>query len=235
GYVAEVRAEYARIAAAHARSQEDRQRLSLAAARGNALKLDWPAARPQPPMFLGTRALTDYSLAELVDYIDWTPFFSTWELTGKYPAILQDQKFGEAARALHADARAMLEKMVAERWVHAAAVTGFWPANSVGDDIVVFADEARQRPLATLHTLRQQLARREGRAKVALADFIAPLESGVPDYIGAFAVTAGIGEDARADRFKSQNDDYSSIMVKALADRLAEALAERMHERVRKE
>ncbi len=236
GYVADVRAEYARIAAAHARSQEERHRLSLADARANALKIDWRStAPPARPTFLGTRALADYPLAELVDYIDWTPFFSTWELTGKYPAILDDRKFGEAARALHADARAMLEKIVRERWFGAGAVIGFWPANSVGDDIVVFADESRKRPLAVLHTLRQQLARREGRANVALADFIAPLESGVADYVGGFAVTAGIGGDARADRFKSLNDDYSSIMVKALADRLAEALAERMHERVRNE
>jgi 5-methyltetrahydrofolate--homocysteine methyltransferase len=236
GYVAEVRKEYARIATAHARSQEDRHRLSLAAARANALKLDWSAAsRPPRPVFLGVKAFADYPLAELVDYIDWTPFFSTWELTGKYPAILDDHKFGEAARALYADAREMLEKIVAERWFRAGAVIGLWPANARGDDILVFADETRTRPTAVVHTLRQQLARREGRANVALADFIAPLESGVPDYIGGFTVTAGIGEDALADRFKGANDDYSAIMVKALADRLAEALAERMHERVRKE
>jgi 5-methyltetrahydrofolate--homocysteine methyltransferase len=236
GYVAEIRSEYARIATAHARSQEDRHRLSLADARANALKLDWTAAeRPPRPAFLGVRTLADYPLAELVDYIDWTPFFSTWELTGKYPAILDDDKFGVAARALFADAREMLERIVAERWFRAAAVVGLWPANAVGDDIHVFADESRARPLAVLHTLRQQLARREGRANVALADFVAPRERGVPDYIGAFTVTAGLGEDARAERFKGANDDYSSIMVKALADRLAEALAERMHARVRRE
>jgi 5-methyltetrahydrofolate--homocysteine methyltransferase len=231
-----VRKEYARIATAHARSQEDRHRLSLAAARANALKLDWSAADPPPrPAFLGVKAFADYPLAELVDYIDWTPFFSTWELTGKYPAILDDDKFGEAARALYADAREMLDKIVAERWFRAAAVIGLWPANAVGDDIQVFADESRKRPIAVVHTLRQQLARREGRANVALADFVAPRDTGVPDYIGAFTVTAGLGEDAHAERFKGANDDYSSIMVKALADRLAEALAERMHARVRQE
>jgi len=235
GYVAEVRSEYARIAAAHARSQEDRHRLSLVDARANALKIDWAAARPPRPAFLGVQTLDDYPLAELVDYIDWTPFFSTWELTGKFPAILDDDKFGVAARALYHDAREMLEKIVAERWFRAAAVVGLWPANARGDDILVFEDEARRQPVAVLHTLRQQLARREGRANVALADFVAPRESSVPDYVGAFTVTAGLGEDARAARFKDANDDYSAILIKALADRLAEAFAERLHQRVRKE
>ncbi|HML11842.1 MAG TPA: vitamin B12 dependent-methionine synthase activation domain-containing protein, partial [Xanthobacteraceae bacterium] len=236
GYVAEVRNEYARIATAHARSQEDRHRLSLVEARANALKIDWSAAaRPPRPAFLGVKMLADYPLAELVDYIDWTPFFSTWELTGKFPAILDDAKFGVAARALYHDAREMLAQIVAERWFRAGATVGLWPANALGDDILVFADEARQRPIAVLHTLRQQLARREGRANVALADFVAPREGGIADYVGAFTVTAGFGEDARAARFKGANDDYSAIMVKALADRLAEAFAERLHERVRKE
>jgi 5-methyltetrahydrofolate--homocysteine methyltransferase len=171
----------------------------------------------------------------LIDYIDWTPFFATWELTGKYPAILDDATVGVVARSLFSDAKEMLEQIVAERWFRASAVSGLWPANSEGDDILVFADEARVKPIATLHTLRQQLARREGRANVALADFVAPRASGLADYIGAFAVTAGIGEQAVSDRFKHANDDYSSILSKALADRLAEAAAERMHQRVRKE
>ena len=229
-YVGEVREEYAKIAAAHARGEENKRRLSLKDARKNALVLDWANYVPPKPSFLGTRVFEDYSIAELIDYIDWSPFFSTWELTGKFPAILDDDKFGEAARSLYEDARAMLDQIVKENWFRAAAVVGFWPANSSGDDIVVQADT----PLM-LHTLRQQLARREGRANVALADFIAPAESGRQDYIGAFTVTAGIGEDVIADRFKHANDDYSSIMVKALADRLAEAFAERMHQRVRKE
>jgi 5-methyltetrahydrofolate--homocysteine methyltransferase len=177
----------------------------------------------------------DYPLAELVPLIDWSPFFSTWELTGKFPAILTDDKYGEAARALYDDARAMLDKIVGETWFRAAAVVGFFPANADGDDIQVFADEARKRPLARFHTLRQQLGRRDGRPNVALADFIAPLASGAADHIGVFAVTAGLGEDEIAERFKGANDDYSAIMVKALADRLAEALAERMHQRVRRE
>ena len=229
-YVDEVREEYAKIAAAHARGEENKRRLSLKDARTNALALDWANYQPPKPSFLGTRVFEDYSIAELIDYIDWSPFFSTWELTGKFPAILDDEKFGEAARSLYEDARAMLDKIVKENWFRAAAVVGFWPANSSGDDIVVEAETS-----AVLHTLRQQLARREGRANVALADFVAPKDSGRRDYIGAFTVTAGIGEDVIADRFKHANDDYSSIMVKALADRLAEAFAERMHQRVRKE
>ncbi|MGB6622851.1 MAG: methionine synthase, partial [Xanthobacteraceae bacterium] len=235
-YVGEVRAEYVRIAAAHARGEENKQRLSLSDARANALKLDWSGRYVPPvPQFLGTRKFADIPLAELVDYIDWSPFFATWELPGKYPAILDDEKVGEAARGLFADAQDMLRKMAGEQWFRASAIVGFWPANGDGDDVLVFADEARSKPTATLHTLRQQLARREGRANVALADFVAPRASALADYIGAFAVTAGLGEDAVVDRFKHANDDYSAILAKALADRLAEALAERMHQRVRRE
>jgi 5-methyltetrahydrofolate--homocysteine methyltransferase len=235
-YISDIRAEYARIATAHARGEENKQRLPLAAARANALKMNWSGNYVPPvPRLLGARTLTDISTAELVDYIDWSPFFATWELNGKYPAILQDATVGEAARSLFADAQAMLKTMIAEKWFRASAVIGFWPANSDGDDILVFGDETCGKPIATLHTLRQQLARREGRANVALADFIAPRSSGLADYIGAFAVTAGLGEEAVVDRFKHANDDYSAIMAKALADRLAEALAERMHQRARRE
>jgi 5-methyltetrahydrofolate--homocysteine methyltransferase len=235
-YVADIRGEYARIATAHARGEDNKQRLSLATARANALRLDWSGTYAPPvPQLLGTRTFVDIPVAELIDYIDWTPFFATWELTGKYPAILNDAKVGEAARGLYADAQEMLRRMIAEGWFTTRAVIGFWPANSDGDDIVVFADETRKTPIATLHTLRQQLARREGRANVALSDFIAPRASGLADYVGAFAVTAGIGEDAVVERFKHANDDYSAIMAKALADRFAEALAERMHQRVRHE
>ena len=235
-YVAGVRTEYARIADTHARGEENKRRVPLVAARANALQLDWGGNhRPARPRVAGTTVLREVSLAELVAYIDWSPFFSTWELSGKFPAILDDDKFGPAARALFDDAQAMLARIVAEKWFEARGVAGFWPANSEGDDIVVFADEDRREPVATLHTLRQQLARREGRANVALADFIAPRDSGVADYIGAFIVTAGIGEDAVANRFRGANDDYSSIMVKALADRMAEAFAERLHAKVRRE
>jgi 5-methyltetrahydrofolate--homocysteine methyltransferase len=235
-YVANIRQEYARIANAHARGEEAKQRLSLKDARANALKLNWSGNEiPQPPTFLGTRVLEDYPIAELRDYIDWSPFFATWELTGKFPAILDDAKYGEAARSLFADAQAMLDRIASERWFRASAVFGFWPANSEGDDVLVYRDERRTKSTAVLHTLRQQLVRREGRANVALADFVAPRASGLADHIGAFMVTAGIGEDDVAERFKQANDDYSAIMVKALADRLAEAFAERLHQRVRKE
>ena len=233
GYAADVRAEYAKISAAHFRAQADKKRLKLAAARANAVPVDFAKAPPKKPAFLGVKSFDDYDLAELVAYIDWTPFFQTWELAGRYPAILKDDKVGEAARALYDDARKMLDLIVREKWFTARAAIGFWPANADGDDIAVYADEARTKRIATLHTLRQQLEKREGRFNAALSDFIAPASSGVPDYIGGFVVTAGIGEDVVADRFKHRNDDYSSILCKALADRLAEAFAERMHARVR--
>jgi 5-methyltetrahydrofolate--homocysteine methyltransferase len=234
-FAAEVRADYAKISAAHFRAQADKKRLKLTDARANAVRLDFAKTPPKKPAFLGIKTFKDYDLAELATYIDWTPFFQTWELAGRFPAILDDTKVGEAARALYDDARQMLDRIVKENWFKAQATIGFWPANAEGDDIAVYADDARQEKLATFHTLRQQLEKREGRFNAALSDFIAPRGSGVPDYIGAFVVTAGIGEDIIADRFKHANDDYSSILCKALADRLAEAFAERMHARVRKE
>ena len=235
-YLAEIRQEYARIAAAHERGEAAKQRLGLEDARANALKLNWSGNYVPPrPSAIGSRVLERYSIAELRDYIDWSPFFATWELAGKFPAILDDAKYGPAARSLFDDAQAMLERVASERWLSASAVFGFWPANSDGDDVLVYGDEGRTRPLAVLHTLRQQLVRREGRANIALADFVAPRASKLTDYIGAFMVTAGIGEDDVAERFKHANDDYSAIMIKALADRLAEAFAERLHQRVRRE
>jgi 5-methyltetrahydrofolate--homocysteine methyltransferase len=234
-YASDVRGEYAKISAAHFRAQADKKRLKLSEARANKVAIDFAKTPPKKPTFLGVRNLVDYDLAELVPYIDWTPFFQTWELAGRFPAILDDPKVGEAARSLYDDARKMLDRIVTEKWFKANAAVGFWPANAVGDDIVLYADEARSKPIATLHTLRQQLEKREGRFNAALADFVAPAETGVPDYVGGFVVTAGIGEDAVADRFKHANDDYSSILCKALADRLAEAFAERMHARVRRE
>jgi 5-methyltetrahydrofolate--homocysteine methyltransferase len=234
GYTAETAADYAKTAAAHARSEADKLRLPLAKARDNSVKIDWAACTPPKPSFTGTRIFQTYDLAELAHYIDWTPFFQTWELKGRYPAILQDEKQGEAARALWADAQAMLKRIVDERWFQAKAVIGFWPANAVGDDIHLYTGESRQETLATFHGLRQQLSKRDGRPNTCLSDFVAP-EGTKPDYIGAFVVTAGIGEDRIADKLKGKNDDYSSILAKALADRLAEAFAERMHERVRKE
>jgi 5-methyltetrahydrofolate--homocysteine methyltransferase len=234
-YAADIRAEYAKISAAHFRAQADKKRLKLVDARANAVKIDFAKTAPKKPTFLGTRSFDNYDLAELAEYIDWTPFFQTWELAGRYPAILSDPKVGEAARALYDDARKMLDRIVKEKWFTARATVGFWPANAEGDDVVLYADETRTKQIATLHTLRQQLEKREGRFNAALSDFIAPISSGVPDYVGGFVVTAGIGEDVIADRFKNANDDYSSILCKALADRLAEAFAERMHARVRRE
>ncbi|WP_456621773.1 MULTISPECIES: methionine synthase [unclassified Bradyrhizobium] len=234
-YAADVRAEYAKISDAHFRAQADKKRLKLSAARANRVPVDFAATRPVKPTFLGIKSFGDYDLAELVPYIDWTPFFQTWELAGRFPAILDDSKVGEVARSLYDDARKMLDLIVKEKWFRARATVGFWPANAQGDDIVLYADESRTKTIATLHTLRQQLEKREGRFNAALADFIAPEGTGVPDYVGGFVVTAGIGEDVVADRFKMANDDYSSILCKALADRLAEAFAERMHARVRRE
>lgn len=234
-YVDGIKGEYAKVAEAHARAEAEKQRQPLASARENAVKLDWSSYKPTKPSFTGTKVFETYDLAELARYIDWTPFFQTWELKGRYPAILEDEKQGEAARQLFADAQAMLKKIIEENWFRPRAVIGFWPANAVGDDIRLFKDDARQEELATFFTLRQQIAKREGRANVALSDFVAPLETGLHDYVGGFVVTAGIEEVAIAERFERANDDYSSILVKALADRFAEAFAERMHEQVRKE
>ncbi|SHN70877.1 methionine synthase [Bradyrhizobium erythrophlei] len=234
-YAAEIREEYAKISAAHFRAQADKKRLKLAAARANAVPVDFAKTPPTKPTFFGIKTFREYDLAELAKYIDWTPFFQTWELTGRFPAILDDAKIGDVARSLYDDARKMLDRIIKEKWFTAQATIGFWPANAQGDDILVYADETRKTPIATLHTLRQQLEKREGRYNAALSDFIAPASSGVKDYVGGFVVTAGIGEDVVADRFKNANDDYSSILCKALADRLAEAFAERMHARVRRE
>ena len=234
-YIDTVRAEYVKVAEGHARSEADKQRLPLAKARANAHKIDWAQYTPPKPSFLGTRVFESWDLAELARYIDWTPFFQTWELKGRYPAILEDEKQGAAARQLFADAQAMLAQIIEEKWFAPKGIIGFWPANAVGDDIQLFADEQGGTKLATLFTLRQQLSKRDGRANVALADFVAPFGSGKPDYVGGFVVTAGIEEVAIAERFERANDDYSSILVKALADRFAEAFAERLHERVRTE
>jgi 5-methyltetrahydrofolate--homocysteine methyltransferase len=233
-YVSDIQAEYARLAEQHARTQEDKVRSTIAAARANRHQLDVSRVQPKPT-FLGTKVLREIPLDELIPYIDWTPFFSTWEMRGRYPDILSDEKYGEAARSLYEDATAMLRQMAAEKWLEARAVIGFWPAASRGDDIVLFADDSRTQELATFHTLRQQMARGKDRPNLALADFVASKESGAQDYIGGFAVTAGIGEEAVAQRFSRANDDYGGILAKALADRLAEAGAEWLHRQVRRE
>jgi 5-methyltetrahydrofolate--homocysteine methyltransferase len=237
GYCENVRAEYVKIREAYLRGESKKTRLPLKAARDNRFRIDWSGYTPPKPKLLGTRAFTSYRLAELVPYIDWTPFFQTWELRGKYPRILEDNVVGSEAKKLFADAQDLLKRLVAEKWLTANAVVGFWPANASGDDIEVYAGAERSARLALLHTLRQQMGgdgRRE-RANTALADFVAPKETGLADYIGAFAVTTGIGEAEALARHIDKTDDYGRIMLKALADRLAEAFAERMHERVRRE
>jgi 5-methyltetrahydrofolate--homocysteine methyltransferase len=236
-YVGDVRTEYVKVREAHLRNEASKRRITLSDARSNKFAIDWEGYTPPKPSFLGVRSFSNYDLGELVPYIDWTPFFQTWELNGRYPAILKDNKVGAEAQKLFNDAQEMLKRMVSEKWLKASAVAGFWPANSIGDDIALFTDESRKSKLATMHTLRQQIARDPSRkrAHTALSDFIAPQETGLADYIGGFAVTTGLGgEEAIASRIAS-TDDYGRIMLKALADRLAEAFAERMHERVRKE
>ena len=235
-FAAGVRAEYEAIRTQRAAQRKDARRVSLAEARRNRHAIEWNGYVPPKPAFTGVRAFEDYDLAELVPYIDWTPFFKTWDLAGVYPRILKDEVVGEAARGLFNDAQKMIERIVKEKWFTARAVVGFFPANRVDeDDIAVYADDSRTDRLTTLHTLRQQMLRDRGRKNLALADFVAPEESGLEDFIGGFAVTAGFGADEAAKRFESEHDDYNAIMVKALADRFAEAFAERMHERVRKE
>jgi 5-methyltetrahydrofolate--homocysteine methyltransferase len=231
---AETRAEYIRIREQFVRSQEAKVRTPLAAARAKRFSVDWQLYQPPKPTFLGTRAFGPYELAELARYIDWTPFFQTWELAGHYPMILEDDVVGEAARSLFADAQAMLKKVIAERWFEARGVAGLWPANADGDDIVIWTDETRTAERARLFTLRQQMSKAEGRPNLALADFIAPI-GGPLDYIGGFAVTAGHGETAVAERFKAAGDDYNAILSTSIADRLAEAFAEALHHQVRAE
>jgi 5-methyltetrahydrofolate--homocysteine methyltransferase len=235
-YVSSIKADHERRREQHRNKSAKLPQLSLAQARSKRLKIDWTAYSPPVPTFLGVRTFAGYPLQELVPYIDWMPFFNAWEFAGKFPDILTDSVVGEAAGSLYADAQRMLERLVAEKWLQANAVVGFFPANSSGDDdIAVFADETRQQVRLRLHNLRQQKSKPQDQPQSCLADFIAPTASGRPDYIGAFAVTAGIGIDEHVARFEAAHDDYSSIMLKALADRLAEALAERMHARVRRE
>ncbi|HEX4986959.1 MAG TPA: methionine synthase [Burkholderiales bacterium] len=207
----------------------------IAEARRHGLKTDWKAYVPPAPAFTGTRVFEDYPLDEIAQLIDWTPFFQTWELSGRYPAILQDKVVGEAARNLFADARNMLGRIIAEKWLRAAAVIGVFPANADGDDVEIYADEARAQPATTFHFLRQQMVKPADKPNQCLADLVAPKDSGVRDYVGCFAVTAGIGIDARVAEYEKSHDDYNAILLKALADRLAEAFAELMHRRVRRE
>ncbi|MDH3233941.1 MAG: methionine synthase, partial [Alphaproteobacteria bacterium] len=228
--------EYEKLRGRHAGKSGAADRRTLEEARVHKAHFDWYETRPPKPSFLGTKVFDDYPLEELVACIDWTPFFRTWELAGVYPQILDDRIVGETARDLFKDAQTMLEEIVDSRLLAARGVIGFWPASSDGaEDIAIYVDDDRCATRATVHMLRQQLLKPAGRPDYSLADFVAPRESGTADYLGGFAVTAGIGLDALTARYEGEIDDYSSIMAKSLADRLAEAFAERMHQRVRKE
>ena len=236
-YVEDIKADYARIREQHAGRGEARKLLPLETARGRGFKIDWKTYAPPVPKQLGIQVFSDYNLAEIAANIDWTPFFQTWELAGRYPKILDDEVVGEEARKLFADAQEMLNRIVNEKWLSANGVVGLFPANTVNsDDIEIYADESRSKKLMTWHNLRQQMEKPEDRPNLCLADFVAPKEAGVKDYIGTFAVTAGGGGfDKKLAEFEKANDDYNAILFKALADRLAEAFAERLHQRVRTE
>ena len=233
-FVAATKADYQKLREHHEKNRGAKEYLSLEAARANKTKLEFEG-KIVKPKHLGITAFEDFSLAELSSFIDWTPFFQTWELAGRFPRILEDEVVGEAATKLFADAQAMLHTIVAEKWLTAKAVVGLWPANSVGDDIEIYTDESRKEVLYTQRTIRQQLKKAVNADNTALSDFIAPKESGIADYIGGFVVTAGLNIDEHVARFEADHDDYNSIMIKALADRLAEAFAECLHQKVRKE
>jgi 5-methyltetrahydrofolate--homocysteine methyltransferase len=236
GYVAELKADYAKAREQHEGKKGKAAHVSLAEARTHGLKTDWKKYAPPVPKLLGVHKLQDYPLETLVDCIDWSPFFQTWELAGRYPKILQDEVVGEVARATFADAQAMLKRLIREKWLTANAVFGLFPANSVnGDDIEIYTDERRSQVAMTWHNLRQQTKKPADIPNYCLADYIAPKDTGIKDYIGAFAVTTGIGIEKKLKEFEHELDDASAIMLQALADRLAEAFAEHLHLRVRRE
>jgi 5-methyltetrahydrofolate--homocysteine methyltransferase len=252
--LSDIEKDYTSLRERHAKKGSERPLLSIDAARANATPIDWSAYRPPVPHLVaaqekellsrqsGTpyrgvtqfiRTLSDYPLEELRDYIDWGPFFNAWEMKGRFPDILHNPSTGETATKLYEDAQRMLDQVIKEKWLTASGVIGLLPANSVGDDIEVYADESRETVVTTLHTLRQQGAHRENIPNRAMSDFIAPKATGLRDHIGGFAVTAGLGAAEKIAEFKKELDDYSAILLESLADRLAEAFAERLHERVR--
>jgi 5-methyltetrahydrofolate--homocysteine methyltransferase len=238
-YLDSLKTEYAAVRSNHA-SKKAAPLLTLAEARANKTPIDWAGYVPPKPKFIGRRVFKNYDLSELAQFIDWQPFFQTWDLHGPFPAILKDEVVGDSAVRVFSDGKGLLEKAIKGRWLTANAVVAFYPANTVNDDdIELYADESRSEPLLTWHNLRQQTTKREGVDNKCLADFVAPKNTGdrttIADYIGCFAVTAGIGCDAKAAQFEALQDDYSSIMLKAIADRLAEAFAEAMHQRVRQD
>ncbi len=233
-FVSQTRQDYLKVRDAHA-MKTGQKSVPLAAARANAARIDWRGYSPPKPRHEGLLSLRNYPLEKLVPFIDWGPFFQAWDLAGKYPAILEDAVVGEAATNLFREGRAMLDRLVKGRWLAANAVFGLWPANSVGDDIEIYSDETRAHVLMTWHNLRQQNQKPAGNPNQCLADFVAPKDSGIADYLGAFAVAAGEGLEARVKAFEAKHDDFSAILLKALADRLAEAFAEHLHQRVRTE
>jgi 5-methyltetrahydrofolate--homocysteine methyltransferase len=235
GFVNDIKSDYQKLREHHEKNRGRKTLLPLKDAQSNALPITWREEDVYEPKKIGQTIFEDYNLQELVDYIDWTPFFQTWELAGRFPNILTDEVVGEAASKLYDDAKAMLDKVVKEKWLKAKAVVGLFPANSDGDDIEIYTDESRTEVLSVQHAMRQQLKKSAKANNVALSDFIAPKASGIKDYIGGFVVTTGIGIEEHIARFEADHDDYNSIMIKALADRLAEAFAERMHEHVRKD
>lgn len=233
-FVNNLNKEYQKIREDHLKKREARNYISIESARQNRLKTDWNSVKIKRPETPGVTILNDYPVSTLREYIDWTPFFQTWELKGKYPAILDDKKFGTEAKRIYDDANKLLDEIIAGHLLQANGVFGIFPANSVGDDIEVYTDDSRKGVRRVLHTLRSQTKKSDNLPNLALADFIAPKETGIPDYVGAFAVTAGIGIEPVIKKFEEEHDDYNSIMVKAIADRLAEAFAEHLHEQVRK-
>jgi 5-methyltetrahydrofolate--homocysteine methyltransferase len=234
-FAKEVKVEYARLRENHLRKTEEKKYLTIEKARENRLKTDWSKAEIVKPGTLGITVLQNFSLEILRKYIDWTPFFLTWELKGKYPAIFTNQKYGEEAKRLYNDANKLLDRIISLNLLEANGVLGIFPANTVCyDDIEIYSDDSRHGVKRVLHTLRSQTPKSDGLPNLALADFVAPKESGRKDYVGAFAVTAGIGIEKLVEKYEKDNDDYSSIMAKALADRLAEAFAEHLHELVRR-
>jgi len=232
-YAAGVRADYSQVRARRAARDEVRELIPIAKARANPVPVDWEHYQPPTPAEPGIQVLTAIPLDEIAAYIDWTFFFHAWQLKGRFPQILDDPAKGAEARKLHEDAVQMLHRIISEHWLAASAVIGLFPANAVGDDVMVYADESRSQPIASFHFIRKQGRQPAGKYNECLADFIAPANTGIPDYIGGFACTAGIGIDAHVKGFERDNDDYSALMLKALADRLAEALAEMLHQRVR--
>ena len=234
-FIANVKNEYEKLREHYEKHKNAKKLLSIEKARENKFQIEWEQEQISTPSSLGIQKFVSYSVAELIDYIDWTPFFQTWELHGKFPAILTDEVVGDEATSLYNDAQGMLKQIVDENWLTANAVVGLFPANSIGDDIEIYSDENRNQVIHIQHSLRQQTQKVSGQPNIALADFIAPKDSGIKDYMGGFVVTTGVGMEQYIDRFEKDHDDYNSILLKALADRLAEAFAERMHERVRKE